>query len=136
LPGLARYRLSCDRFFHDANGGFSADPFDQGGGCRRDLRTAGQLSLVDRRLFNFLLAHAYPHLGKQPKHVVRLADIRGFAAAARDGSEETDNRRLKASVERLQRTLVKFNYLDSEKARSGSPPSSSAPARSKSGPAN
>jgi plasmid replication initiation protein len=77
----------------------------------------GQLSLADRRLFNFLLAYAYPNLGKQPKHVVRLAEIRGFAAAVRDGSEEADNRRLKASVKRLQQTVVSFNYLDSEKGQ-------------------
>src|SRR4051794_20094691 len=74
---------------------------------------AGQLSLADRRLFNFLLAHAYPSLGRRPAHVVRLADIRGFAAMARAG--EADNRRLKDSIERLQKTLVTFNYLDSDK---------------------
>src|ERR1700749_1132106 len=43
---------------------------------------AGQLSLSDRRLFNFLLAHAYPSLGKRPNYTVRLSDIRGFAALA------------------------------------------------------
>jgi plasmid replication initiation protein len=77
----------------------------------------GQLSLVDRRLYNFLLAYAYPNLGKQRAHTVYLADIKRFAASVRDGTEEADNRRLKASVERLQQTLVKFNYLDSEKGK-------------------
>ena len=76
---------------------------------------AGQLSLADRRLFNFLLANAYPRLRKYPNHVVRLSDIRGFAALARDGAGEADNRRLKGSIERLQKTLVTFNYLDSDK---------------------
>jgi hypothetical protein len=76
---------------------------------------AGQLLLADRRLFNFLLATAYPNLGARPTHTVRLADIRGFAALARDGVGEVDNRRLKGSVERLQKTLVIFNYLDSDK---------------------
>jgi hypothetical protein len=76
---------------------------------------AGQLSLSDRRLFNFLLANAYPNLGKQPNYTVRLSDIRGFAALARDGTGEADNRRLKGSIERLQKTLVIFNYLDSDK---------------------
>jgi plasmid replication initiation protein len=75
----------------------------------------GQLSLSDRRLFNFLLAHAYPSLGKRPNYTVRLSDIRGFAALARDGTDEADNRRLKSSIERLQKTLVTFNYLDSDK---------------------
>jgi hypothetical protein len=76
---------------------------------------AGQLSLSDRRLFNFLLAHAYPNLGRRPNYAVRLSDIRGFAALARDGTGEADNRRLKSSIERLQKTLVTFNYLDSDK---------------------
>jgi hypothetical protein len=76
---------------------------------------SGQLSLADRRLFNFLLAHAYPRLGKRPNHAVRLSDIRGFAAMARDGAGEADNRRLKGSIERLQKTLVTFNYLDSDR---------------------
>src|SRR5262249_19592476 len=76
---------------------------------------SGQLSLADRRLFNFLLAHAYLSLGKRPSQTVRLADIRGFAAMARDGTEEGDNRRIKASIESLQKTLVAFNYLDSDK---------------------
>jgi len=76
---------------------------------------AGSLSLADRRLFNFLLAHAYPSLGKRPEHVVRLSNIRGFAAMVRDGTSEADNRRLKGSVERLQKTLVSFNYLDSDR---------------------
>jgi hypothetical protein len=66
-------------------------------------------------LFNFLLANAYFRLGKFPNHVIRLSDIRGFAALARDGSGEADNRRLKGSIERLQKTLVTFNYLDSDK---------------------
>lgn len=74
-----------------------------------------QLSLSDRRLFNFLLAHAYPNLGRRPNYAVRLSDIRGFAALARDGTGEADNRRLKSSIERLQKTLVTFNYLDSDK---------------------
>jgi hypothetical protein len=39
---------------------------------------AGELSLADRRLFNFLLANAYPRLGKHANHVVRLSDIRGL----------------------------------------------------------
>jgi hypothetical protein len=65
----------------------------------------GRLSLVDRRLYNFLLAYAYPNLGKQRTHVVHLAEIKRFAASARDGTGEADNRRLKASVVRLQETV-------------------------------
>lgn len=74
----------------------------------------GRLSLVDRRLYNFLLAYAYPNLGKQRTHVVHLAEIKRFAASARDGTGEADNRRLKASVVRLQETVVQFNCLNSD----------------------
>ncbi len=74
----------------------------------------GDYSLVDRRLYNFLLAYAYPNLGKQRTHVVRLAEIKRFAASARDGTGEADNRRLKASVVRLQETVVQFNCLNSD----------------------
>ena len=77
----------------------------------------GRLSLVDRRLYNFLLAFAYPNLGKKRTHVVHLADIKRFAASARDGTEEADNRRLKVSVVRLQETAVQFNYLNSDGGR-------------------
>jgi plasmid replication initiation protein len=74
----------------------------------------GQLSLVDRRLYNFLLAYAYPNLGKGRPHVVHLADIKRFAASARDGTEAADNRRLKASIVRLQQIVIQFNYLKSD----------------------
>jgi plasmid replication initiation protein len=75
----------------------------------------GQLTLADRRLFNFLLAQAHRDLGKARQHTVHLSGIRGFAAEVRSGVEEAGNRRIKESVTRLQRTLVQFNYLDSEK---------------------
>jgi plasmid replication initiation protein len=75
----------------------------------------GQLTLADRRLFNFLLAQAHRDLGKAEKHTIRLSSIREFAAEARSGVEEVGNRRIKESVTRLQRTIVQFNYLDSER---------------------
>jgi plasmid replication initiation protein len=75
----------------------------------------GQLTLADRRLFNFLLAHAHRELAKVPTHTVRLSNIREFAAVARAGVEEAGNRRIKESITRLQRTLVQFNYLESDK---------------------
>jgi hypothetical protein len=33
----------------------------------------GRLTLLDRRLFNHLLAHAYRDLGKRSQHMVRLS---------------------------------------------------------------
>jgi hypothetical protein len=75
----------------------------------------GALTLADRRLFNYLLAHAYGDLGKASYHIIRFANIRGFAADARNGVEELGNRRLKESIIRLQRTIVQFNHLDSDR---------------------
>ncbi|MCW2242286.1 replication initiation protein [Azospirillum canadense] len=75
----------------------------------------GSLTLADRRLFNHLLAAAYRDLGKVDAHTVKMSEIRSFAAAARDGIEDTSNRRIKASITRLQQTMVQFNYLDSSR---------------------
>ena len=78
----------------------------------------GRLALTDRRLFNHLLAHAYPELGRAPTHTIRLSAIRSYAAEARRrGAGENDNRRIKSSVLKLQKTVVEFNYLHSEKGR-------------------
>ncbi len=54
----------------------------------------GALTLGDRRLWNHLLAHAYPRLTKDEVFSIRLSDVRAFAAEARGGAEEADNRRL------------------------------------------
>jgi plasmid replication initiation protein len=59
--------------------------------------------------------NSYGDLGRVPYHVIRFANIRGFAADARNGVEELGNRRLKESIARLQRTIVQFNHLDSDK---------------------
>jgi Initiator Replication protein len=75
----------------------------------------GRLQLSDRRLFNHLLAHAYPELGKIQRYSIPVVAIRRFAAEAREGVEEADNRRIKESITRLQKTLVQFNYMDSLK---------------------
>jgi Initiator Replication protein len=72
------------------------------------------LSLADRRLFNYLLARAYPTLGKVEVHKVLLSEVRQFAAEARGGQEDADNRRLKDSVTRLMGTVVEFNTLGSD----------------------
>jgi plasmid replication initiation protein len=72
----------------------------------------GVLTLSDRRLWNHLLAQAYPRLLKDEVFSIRFCEIRAFAAEARGGSEDADNRRLKESIERLQRSVVKFNFLD------------------------
>ena len=47
--------------------------------------------------------------------IARVAAMLGeVAASARDGTGEADNRRLKASVVRLQETVVQFNCLNSD----------------------
>jgi hypothetical protein len=71
------------------------------------------LALVDRRLYNYLLASAYQDLGRVTKHTVRLSEVRQFAAEARGGQEDVDNRRLKESITRLMGTVVEFNVLGS-----------------------
>ncbi len=77
---------------------------------------AGRLALVDRKLFNYLLAHAYEGLrnGKR-EFTVTLSHIRAFSANARDGVEDVDNRRIKDSIKRLQSTTVEFNALHNDK---------------------
>ena len=75
----------------------------------------GLLSLADRRLWTHLLAHAYKELGKRETHIIAFSQIRAFAAEARQGVGDVDNRRLKESVVRLQQITVQFNYLNSDK---------------------
>lgn len=78
----------------------------------------GTLTLSDRRLFNHLLAHAYKGLARGiTKHLCRASAIRAFAAEARRGAEDRDNRRIKESISKLQRVLVQFNYLNSDQHR-------------------
>lgn len=75
----------------------------------------GLLTLADRRLYNHLLAHAYRGLAEGVReHSLGLSAIRKFAAESRAGIEDVNNRRLKESIERLQRVLVKFDYLGSD----------------------
>ena len=76
----------------------------------------GRLTLADRQLLNHLLAVAVRDL-KAETHTVQLAEIRRFAADARGTGVETDNRRLKQSLQRLQKTTVVYNYLSSEKGK-------------------
>lgn len=78
---------------------------------------AGKLTLADRQLFNHLLAHAYRRLTTDEWHTVQMSEIRRFAAEARGGTPENDNRRMKDSVKRLQATVVEFNYLRSDGGR-------------------
>lgn len=95
-----------------ANG---ASQFPKSTGAVEISEPEGSLTLADRRLFNHLLAAAYRDLGKVAAHTVKMSEIRAFAAAARDGVEDTGNRRIKASITRLQKTVVQFNYLDSSR---------------------
>lgn len=71
------------------------------------------LALADRRLYNYLLAKAYQDLGKVLTHSVYLSEVRQYAASARGGEGDTDNRRLKDSITRLMGTVVEFNVLGS-----------------------
>lgn len=95
--------------------GKCASQFPKSTGAVEISEPEGSLTLADRRLFNHLLAAAYRDLGKVAGHTVKMSEIRAFAAAARDGVEDSSNRRIKASITRLQKTVVQFNYLDSSR---------------------
>ncbi len=62
----------------------------------------GGLNLADRRLYNVLLAHAYPSLLERESHEVCLRDLRGT---------DTSNHRVKQAIKRLQAALVAYNYF-------------------------
>ncbi len=82
-----------------------------------EVRTTGQedLHLSDRKLFNHLLAIAAPNMGTQRRHTTMLADIRRFAADAREVATPGDtNYWLKKSLTRLQQVLVQYDVLGSD----------------------
>lgn len=82
-----------------------------------EVRTTGQddLHLSDRKLFNHLLAIAAPNMSTQRRHSTKLADIRRFAADAREVATAGDtNFWLKKSLTRLQKVLVQYDVLGSD----------------------
>ncbi len=71
----------------------------------------GELSLLQRKLANALLYHAYPLLPVQDRYEIELSvlcDLVGFDAH--------DRERLKAALQGLQKTLIQWSVLD-EKGR-------------------
>ncbi|MFV3078029.1 replication initiation protein [Niveispirillum fermenti] len=82
-----------------------------------EVRTTGNedLRLSDRKLFNHLLAIAAPNMSTHRRHSTMLADIRRFAAEARDATSHGDtNFWLKESLTRLQKVLVQYDVLGSD----------------------
>lgn len=61
-----------------------------------------ELTLFDRKLYNFLLFHAYPDLGKKKVHKVPIRWVRGSHKSAD---------RILESVQRLMRTIMRINYF-------------------------
>ena len=75
------------------------------------IHIKGELSLLQRKLANALLYHAYPLLPVQDRYEIALSalcDLAGFEAHDRD--------RLKAALQGLQKTLIQWSVLD-EKGR-------------------
>jgi len=66
----------------------------------------GALTLADRRLYNTLLAVAYPRLLDAEEHQIPMMKLRG---------SDTSNQPVKDSVQRLQQTLVEYNYFKRSK---------------------
>ncbi len=69
---------------------------------------AGALTAADKKLFNWLLAVAYPELTTKELHEVPIADARAFL-----GSHES-NDRVRASAARLAEVVVKFDYIGAD----------------------
>ena len=67
-------------------------------------QVGGRLTGQDRKLFNFLLAVAYPDMLTQSVHKVLMADARGFL-----GSHES-NDQVRASLRRLASVMLDFDY--------------------------
>ena len=72
---------------------------------------SGELSLLQRKLANALLYHAYPLLPVQDRYETELSALCGLA-----GFEAHDSGRLKAALQGLQKTLIQWSVLD-EKGR-------------------
>jgi plasmid replication initiation protein len=71
----------------------------------------GELSLLQRKLANALLYHAYPLLPVQDRYEIDLGILRDLV-----GFESHDNDRLKEALRGLQKTLIQWSVLD-EKGR-------------------
>jgi hypothetical protein len=69
---------------------------------------AGNLTATDKKLFNWLLAVAYPDLMTRELHTVPIADVRVCL-----GSHES-NDRVRASATRLAEVVLKYDYLDAD----------------------
>jgi len=67
------------------------------------LSFGNQLTLADRRLYNYLLHHAFKSLNKTLEHSIKLTDLQGVYGAGMPSLE-----RIKESLRRLMRTLIEF----------------------------
>lgn len=71
----------------------------------------GELSLLQRKLANVLLYHAYPLLPVQDRYEIGLTELYDLV-----GFEAHDKARLKVALQGLQKTLIQWSLLD-EKGR-------------------
>ncbi len=74
-------------------------------------RTEGEeFTLLDRKIFNLLLWHAYRNLKTQAVHKISMDELRQLVGIGSEGSTE----RLKDSLERLWRQNIAVDYKDEE----------------------
>lgn len=71
---------------------------------------AGNLTAMDKKLVNWLLAVAYPDLLTKEEHVVSMADIKAFL-----GSEHESNDRVRASFSRLSKVALDFDIFGEDR---------------------
>ena len=74
---------------------------------------AGNLTVTDKKLMNWLLAVAYPDLLTKEEHRVSMAEVKTFL-----GSEHESNDRVRASFSRLSKVALDFDIFgDDARAR-------------------
>jgi hypothetical protein len=73
------------------------------------VSSASSLTLSDRRLYNYLLSHAFDGLAKQLDFEIELTDLIGIYGTGMPPIE-----RLKESLRRLLRTLIEFETGDEQ----------------------
>lgn len=74
-----------------------------------NLNTNTSLTLADRRLYNYLLHHAFNQLSKKTDFSINLSELKGVYGV---GMPPIEN--LKESLRRLIRTLIEFNLENGE----------------------
>ena len=73
------------------------------------IQINGRLTLLQRKVFNVLLLHAYPHLPEKDEFTISTGELARLA-----GFDSHNTAKLKSSFRALARTTVEWNILDGE----------------------